>query len=373
MSSKKRILTVKIGTSSLTSGGPSLNRKWMVEIVRQLVQLKEKGWHIVLITSGAIAAGKELLKGIEMAKSVPIKQMLASIGQVELMQSWRALFAIWSITIGQVLLTRGDLSERERYLNIRDTLEALIAQGIIPVINENDTVATEEIKVGDNDNLGALVANLVSADLFIILTDCEGLLEADPKKFPDAALIPLVTKIDDSLFELVRGGAGSQGTGGMATKLQAAKLAVQGGTTTVIASATQSDILIKLCEGQRIGTTFLPQTTPKESRKRWLLAEKVVGSLEVDEGAAKNIAARGASLLPAGVKKVVSAKAFERGASVNIVKQSGEAIAVGLTNYSSEEIKRIAGSHSKTIAECLGYSYGAEIIHRDNMVLINTD
>lgn len=369
MTHKKKILAVKIGTSSLTAGSSSLKRPLMLDIVRQIAALRQQGWQLLLVTSGAVAAGRHVLHPTHSARSLPAKQMLSAIGQVALMQTWRDLFAIWEIPIGQLLLTRGDLSVRARFLNVRDTLQALLAHAVLPIINENDSVATDEIKVGDNDNLAALVANVIAADMLVLLTDQRGLLQADPRQNPQAALIPLVEKIDASTYALVGRSASSQGTGGMTTKLQAAQLATQGGTTTIIAAATEKDVLLRLANGERLGTTFLPQVTARESRKRWLLAETVQAAISIDAGAAQKLLSQGASLLPAGISGVPAAAHFERGAIIQLINPEGQKIAVGITNYSSAEIKQIIGLHSKAIIDALGYSYGEEVIHRDNMAI----
>jgi len=361
-------IVVKVGTSTLTQGTKKLSQKYMLELTRQLSVLHEKGYQVILVSSGAIAAGRELLHHPTIDRSVPSKQMFAAVGQVQLMQRWTQLFSLFNINVGQVLLTRDDLSHRRRYLNARDTLECLLQHHIVPIINENDTVATAEIRVGDNDNLAALVCNLIAADMLILLTDQEGLYTADPRHNPDAKLIPVVKHIDDEIFALAKGSSTSLGTGGMTTKLEAAKNAAQCGTPTMIASSAHPNVLLDIVEDKHIGTRFLTEITPQESRKRWLLAEKRQGLIQVDQGAAEKIQHHGASLLPSGITK--TALHFERGAVIHILDATAKPIAVGIANYGDQEIAKLIGAHSKDIEEILGYSYGTEIVHRTNMTRI---
>lgn len=363
-----RKMVVKVGTSTLTQGGKKLSRRYMLGLVQQLSYLQAEGIQIVLVSSGAIAAGRELLNFPMIDRSLPSKQMFSSIGQVKLMQTWSELFSLFELHVGQVLLTRDDLSNRKRYLNARDTLHCLLKHHVVPIINENDTVATKEIRVGDNDNLAALVANLIEADVVVLLTDQEGLFTADPRLNTDAKLIPVVTRIDDSIFSLAGASSTSLGTGGMITKIEAAQMASQSGTRTIIASASRPNVLVDLALGQQIGTLFLEEMTSRESRKRWLLSEKRKGMVYVDEGAAVKIMHHGASLLSSGIIKTTPN--FERGAAVEIISPTGDAIAVGITNYGSQEIQLLIGKQSRCIEDILGYSYGTEIIHRTNMTRI---
>ena len=364
----KRIV-IKFGTSTLTQGSSKLSRRYMLNFVQQIAQLQNEGLQVVLVSSGAIAAGRETLNFPKIERSLPMKQMFSAVGQLKLMQIWSELFALFELNVGQVLLTREDFSERKRYLNARDTLNCLIKHRIIPIINENDTIATKEIRVGDNDNLAALAANLVEADLMILLTDQEGLFTADPRFDANAKLIPLVKSIDDSIYALAGGSATSLGTGGMITKIEAAQIASQCGTRTVIASSARPNILIDLAEGKEIGTLFLEELSARESRKRWLLAEKRRGKIYVDAGAAEKIVHHGASLLASGIFQTASL--FDRGATVEVISPTNQAIAVGITNYSSHEILQLIGKKSTCIEDILGYSYSPEIIHRTNMTRIN--
>jgi glutamate 5-kinase len=339
----------------------------MLEIARQAAYLHDAGHHIVVVSSGAIAAGREALNYPELDRSVPAKQMLSAVGQGRIIQIYTELFRLFDITVGQVLLTRGDLSHRTGYLNARDTLLTLLEHRIVPIINENDAVATEEIMVGDNDNLSALVANLLDADLLILLTDQLGFYSSDPRTDPDAQLIPLVERIDETVWERAGGTTTGLGTGGMITKLQAAQFAGHSGTTTVIASGNLPDVLLDIVAGKRIGTTFLASTTHRESRKRWLLSEKPQGLITVDKGAANKLCSHGASLLPVGITTLSGE--FDRGAPVRVLAPDGKPIAVGITNYASLEVQQLIGVKSAQIASTLGYTYGDEVIHRDDLVL----
>ena len=340
----------------------------MLSLAQQIVHLQGMGKQIVLVSSGAVAAGKELLEFPKADPTLPYKQMFASVGQAKLMQIWSDLFALFERKVGQILLTRDDFSNRKRYLNARDTLLCLFRHRIVPIINENDAIATKETRVGDNDNLAALVANLFSADMLVLLTDQEGLFTADPRNNPEAKLIPKVAHIDPSIFALAGGSSTSLGTGGMTTKIEAAQIASQSGTRTVIASSARPNVLIDLVEGKEIGTVFMEEISSRESRKRWLLSEKRQGTILVDAGAAAKILQSGASLLPSGITGTL--QDYERGAIVNIASAEGETLAVGVTNYASGEIQKLIGKQSICIEDLLGFSYGPEIIHRSNMTRV---
>ena len=361
-------IVVKLGTSVLTNGTLKLNRQRMLEIVQQVAGLQQAGHELIVVSSGAMTAGKERLGYPDLARALPAKQMLSAVGQSRLMHHYAALFDIFEIIVGQVLLTRDDLNDRTRYLNIRDTFQSLIEQRIIPIVNENDTTATHEIRVGDNDNLSALVANLIEADLLILLTDQPGLFTADPRKDDHAQLIDHVPHINHDTWRSA-GGVGSQvGTGGMVTKIQAAQLASRSGVSTIIASGKEVDVLSRIVDGEQIGTRFAPAATHVESRKRWLLAEAPRGTLHIDAGAVKQLRGGGASLLPVGITRLDND--FERGAALVVVGPDGTKIAQGLTNYNSHDLQKICGKKSNHIAEILGYSYGDAVIHRNNMVLL---
>ncbi len=361
-------IVVKVGTSVLTGGKPGLNRARMLNIVQQIARLHGEGHELVLVTSGAVAAGREHLNFPDLSATLPAKQMLSAVGQSRLMGVYNDLFGIFDVVIAQVLLTREDISERARFLNARDTLTTLIEHRIVPVINENDTIATEEIRVGDNDNLSALVATLIEADMLILLTDQPGLFTSDPRRDADAQLIARVEKIDAETFARAGGSVTGLGTGGMVTKLQAAQLAGRGGVVTVIAAGSAPDVLARIVGGEAVGTRFEADAAQIESRKRWLLVERTRGTLHVDAGAGRAISAEGASLLPIGVLRVEGK--FERGMTISVVAPDGSEIAHGLTSYDSDDARKLCRVQSGRITAVLGYSYGDAIIHRNNMVLL---
>jgi glutamate 5-kinase len=363
-------LVVKVGTSTLTAGTSSLSPARMLEIVRQVVQLHNQGCRVVLVSSGAMAAGRERLAFPHLPRDIPAKQMLSAVGQPRLMALYEQLFDIYKLPVAQVLLTRTDLADRARYLNSRNTLSALLQQRVIPIVNENDTVATEEIRLGDNDNLSALVANLIEADLLVMLTDTPGLFTADPRTDPAARLIDDITSaaIPKSVWDAV-GTPGKLGTGGMLTKLQAADLARRSGTAVVVAGGSEENVLPRLVAGEKVGTRFSALATPLEGRKRYILAggNRLPGVLTVDDGAAGALR-KGSSLLPVGVRSVSGV--FGCGDTVKVVDPSGAEIARGLVNYGSSDLSRIVGKQSVEIEAILGGDYADEVIHRNNLVLI---
>lgn len=366
-----RRVVAKAGTNLLTAGTDRLDLTVMAGLVSQVAALLRAGVQVLLVTSGAITAGRHVLGVGKRRGDMPFRQVLAAVGQSHLMQAYDQLFGWHDITIAQCLLTRRDLSDRVGYLNARNTLLALLELGVVPIINENDVVAVEEIEgatIGDNDNLSALVANLVDADLLVMLSDTPGLFTADPRKHPDATLVELVERIDERI-ERMAGGAGSErATGGMITKLQAAKLATAGGTDTVIASGYEPDALLRLARGEALGTRF-PASARLDSRRRWMLAGlSARGRIVVDEGAARAIRERHSSLLPAGVRDVSGS--FHRGDAVNIYDPAGQRIACGITNYDAGEVLAIRGARSDRVAQILGHDYGAEVVHRNNLVVL---
>jgi glutamate 5-kinase len=325
---------------------------------------------MIVVSSGAMAAGKERLAFPQLPKEIPAKQMLSAVGQPRLMALYEQLFALYKLTVAQVLLTRTDLADRRRYLNSRNTLTALLNQRVIPIVNENDTVATEEIRVGDNDNLSALVANLIEADLLIILTDQPGLFTADPNKDTSAKLIRIVMddSIPKSLWDAAGGVEDGLGVGGMWTKLQAADLARRSGSKVIIANGSESNVILRLVAGEEIGTHFLPVSSALEGRKRYILTgNNAQGVLVVDSGAVEALRERG-SLLPVGVVSVTGE--FDRGDAVRVADQDGNEIARGLVNYNATDLKNIFGKQSSQIETILGFAYGDEVIHRNNMVLL---
>lgn len=364
------LIVVKLGTSTLTSGTPKISPPLLVELARQIADLQQAGHKIILVSSGAIAAGREKLGYPQLPKGLPAKQMLAAIGQLRLMAIYEQIFGLYGRTIAQVLLTRADLADRRRYLNARSTLEALLAHGTLPIINENDTVATEEIRVGDNDNLSALVANVVEADLLVLLTDQQGLFTADPRNNPDAKLVQEINtpEIPQEMWEAAGGSGTKLGTGGMVTKLQAADLARRSGTTVVITQGTEPNVLSRLANDERIGTRFTPVLSVPESRKRYILSGRLSpGQISVNEGAASALK-KGGSLLPVGVTQISGD--FDRGDTVRVLDSSGRELARGISTYSSADLARLRGHHSDEIESLLGYDYGDEVIHRNDLVIL---
>jgi glutamate 5-kinase len=367
-----RRIVAKFGTSLLTAGTSKLNQDKMSDLVSQLARLHEQGVEVVVVTSGAIAAGREKLGLPKNIKGIPYRQVLASVGQSRLMNLYERLFDQHGVTVAQALLTKADLRDRHGYLNTRNTLLALLEMGVICIVNENDVVAVDEIeeaKFGDNDNLSAMVANLIDADLLLIMTDIDGLYTADPNKDPNARLIPLVRKIDTHIEELVSGATSGLGTGGMVTKIEAAKLATACGITVVIANGRHPDILMRLVAGESVGTHFLPMTAQLDSRERWMLSGlRTRGTIVVDAGAALALRRYKRSLLAAGIQQVEGN--FHRGDIVNIQDTQGVRLGCGITNYDAEELLTIKGIHSEEIASRLGHDYGSEVVHRNNLVLL---
>jgi glutamate 5-kinase len=364
----KRIV-VKLGTSVLTGGTRQLDAPRMVELTRQCAELYRQQHDVVVCTSGAVAAGRAHLGFPPLPPTIVSKQLFAAVGQTRLMLMWERFFDIYGIRVGQILLTRADVENRQRYLNARGTFTALLDQRIVPVVNENDAVATEEIKVGDNDNLSALVATLVNADLLLILTDQPGLFTADPRFNPDAQLIPEVHRIDEALRAQAGGTSTGLGVGGMVTKLSAANVARHAGVDVVIASGKEPDVILRVARGEVVGTRFVALESRAEGRRRWILAgPKPAGSLVVDEGAVAAVCAKGRSLLPAGITAVEGR--FDRGDTVRILDPAHNELARGVVAYGSGDLSQIAGCHSNEIAAKLGYTYGDEAVHRNNLVLL---
>jgi len=366
---KAKRIVIKLGTTLLTKGAGSLNRDYIRRLAGELVELKEKGKELVLVSSGAIRAGEEKLKFIKRLKTVPEKQAAASIGQGLLMEVYTRFFAARGQTVGQVLLTREDVAERKRYLNAKNTFLTLFKYGAIPIVNENDTVAVEEIQFGDNDTLSALTASLIEADLLIILSDVEGLYTADPQKKKDIKLISEVKKITPDLEKLAGEASTSASTGGMYTKLQAAKIATSSGITMVIADGRKRRVVTSIVEGKKIGTLFLPRKKKLGSRKCWIaFSLPAQGELKVNEGARKMLENFGKSLLPIGITKIKGN--FKRGEMVSILDEKNKEFARGLVNYSGEEVGKILGKKTKEVFKILGYKYEDEVIHADNLAII---
>jgi glutamate 5-kinase len=364
-------MVAKIGTNVLTAGTDRLDLEVMSSLVGQVARLHRQGKDVLIVSSGAIACGRHRLGAAKERKDIPFRQVLASVGQTYLMQAYDELFAWHDIVVAQTLLTKRDLADRQGYLNARNTLLALLDVRAVPIVNENDVVAVEEIegvKIGDNDNLSALVANLVDADMLVLLTDQAGLFTTDPRLHPGARLVQRVERIDEEIEQLA-GERGERGVGGMTTKIQAARLATAGGSDVVIADGREKDILVRLTEGEAVGTLFPAAVDRLESRKRWMLTGlSLKGSIVVDEGAARALRQEKRSLLPAGIRRVEGP--FERGDAIAICDSEGQRIACGIASYGSSDIETIHGLRSERIEEVLGYQYGAEVVHRDNLVLL---
>lgn len=367
-------IVAKLGTSVLTGGTGRLKRPVLVDVARQIATLRQQGHQVILVSSAAIAAGRERLTPVgdlnpRVPETLSQKQVLAAVGQVHLMSVWQQTFDVYDIPIGQMLLTRADLDDRERFLNARDTLEGLLESRILPIINENDAVATTEIKVGDNDNLSASVALLADADLLILLTDQPGLMTANPNQNPDAQLIREVSVIDEGIRLLAGGASSGLGTGGMMTKLQAAQTARSSGVDVAISGTGANDFLCGVVQG--VGQfTWIPKTNTRlESRKRWILGGPAsTGQLTLDAGAVNAVQQNKRSLLAKGLTQVHGA--FQRGDVVTMIDRLGNPIARGIVRYSAGDLHRICGKHSTEIPAILGYHLGDAVVHRDELVVL---
>jgi glutamate 5-kinase len=346
-----------------------LHHEVFSHLAKEIAELKRQGYEIVMVSSGAIAAGMEKLGYKTRPQSITQKQATAAVGQIRLMNIYENYFSRHQQMVAQILLTHDDLSHRRRFLNARNTLLTLLELGIIPIINENDTVVFDEIKVGDNDNLSALVTNLIEADLLIILTNMDGLCDSDPRVNPNARCISLVEDIDVDMGRIVGESTSETSVGGMASKIQAAKKASRFGIPMVIASGTRKEILHQILKGKEIGTLILPKETTLSSRKHWIAFNlNPKGDVIVDDGAKRAIVQRGKSLLPSGVVKVRGG--FDRGDSVSCIGPRGKEFARGLVNYSASELERIKGINTERIEKVLGYKYSDEVIHRDDLVVL---
>jgi glutamate 5-kinase len=366
-----KTIVVKIGTSSLTQPETGqLALSTIATLAETLCDLRRQGNRVILVSSGAVGVGCARLGLTERPKAIALKQAVAAVGQGRLMRVYDDLFTTLQQPIAQVLLTRSDLVQRSRYLNVYNTFQELLGLGVIPVVNENDTVAVDELKFGDNDTLSALVASLVEADWLFLLTDVDRLYSADPRSFPDAKPISLVSDIKElAQLQVQTGTQGSQwGTGGMVTKISAARIAVAAGVRTVITQGRYPRNLEKILQGELLGTHFQPQPEPTSARKRWIAYGLVPsGKLYLDAGAIVAISQAGKSLLAAGVKTVEGE--FNTQDAVQLCDTNGNEIARGLVNYSSNELQKICGRHSREIPEILGYVGVDTVIHRDNLVL----
>jgi glutamate 5-kinase len=365
-------LVIKIGTSSLTRSQTSqLALSTIATLAETLCDLRRQGNRVILVSSGAVGVGCARLGLTERPRAIALKQAVAAVGQGRLIRVYDDLFNTLQQPIAQVLLTRSDLVQRSRYLNVYNTFEALLELGVIPIVNENDTVAVEELKFGDNDTLSALVASLVEADWLFLLTDVDRLYSADPRSFPDAQPITLVKHIEQlAQMQVQTGDRGSQwGTGGMMTKISAARIATAAGVRTVITEGRFPHNIEKILQGESIGTQFEPQLQPSSARKRWIAYGLIpVGKLLLDEGAIVAICQAGSSLLAAGINAVEGE--FDTQEAVQLCDKNGKEIARGIVNYSSAELKQIRGRHSREISAILGYAGAETVVHRDNLALI---
>ena len=364
-----RRLVIKVGSSLVTADGQGLDHQALSRWASQIAALAEQGKQVVLVSSGAIAEGVARLGWRKRPHAVNQLQAAAAVGQMGLIQAYESVFRTHGLHAAQILLTHEDLADRTRYLNARSTLRTLLELSVVPIINENDTVATDEIRLGDNDTLGALVTNLIEADCLIILTDQTGLFTADPRRDPRASLVANA-QAGDAELERMAGGAGSDvGTGGMLTKILAAKRAARSGAHTVICSGHEDQVLLRLAAGEAIGTQLIAQQAPLDARRQWLADHlQLRGSLVLDAGAVKALREDGKSLLPVGVQAVSGE--FTRGEVVALMNGDGKEVARGLVNYSATEARRIQGKPSSAIEAALGYMDEPELVHRDNLVML---
>jgi glutamate 5-kinase len=359
---------IKIGSALLTDNGVGLNRDNIAQWVQQIAHLRQQGMEILLVSSGAVAEGMCRLGWQRRPHALHAQQAAAAVGQMGLVQAWESSFSQYGLHTAQILLTHDDLSNRHRYLNARSTIRSLLQLGVVPVINENDTVVTDEIRFGDNDTLAALAANLVEADHLIILTDQQGLFDRDPRQHTEAQLIDEAAADDEKLDVMAGSVGGLLGRGGMATKLRAARLAARSGTCTVIASGREPDALLRIRSAENIGTLLTANQMPLAAHKQWLAGHlQLRGKLLLDEGAVKVLKTAGKSLLAVGVIGVEGR--FGRGEVVACVDSNGREVARGLVNYPAEEVNRLLGQSSDHIEKILGYVAEPELIHRDNMVV----
>ncbi len=362
-------IVVKVGTSTLTHATGKLNLLRIEKLVRELSDLANQGKQIILVTSGAVGAGVDRLGLKEKPKTIPEKQAAAAVGQGILLHIYEKLFGEYGQIVAQVLLTRADSVNRKRYTNSRNTLMALLNQGVIPIVNENDAVAIDELKIGDNDTLSAMVASIIDADLLVILSDVEGVYTANPQTDPGAILLSEITDITPEIEALAGGPGTLRGTGGMYTKIQAAKIAVNSGVAMVIASGGRDGVVRDVLQGNKVGTIFVSKENRLQIRKRWLaFGVSVSGRVTVDCGCEQALLHDGSSLLAAGITAVEGE--FELGNTISIKNAAGREMARGITNYSAEDIKKIMGAHTPEISNILGSKPFDEVVHRDNLVLL---
>ncbi len=362
-------IVVKVGTSTLTYKTGKWNLANLERLVREIADLRNQGREIILVSSGAVAVGMNRMGLVVRPKSIPKRQALAAVGQGMLMHMYDKMFSEYGHTAAQVLLTRENSVRHEQYINSRNALLALLAMGVVPVINENDAVAIDEVKIGDNDTLSAIVATLVDADVLIVLSDVDGVYTANPAEDKDARLLQEITKITPQI-EKIAGGAGSKlGTGGMSTKIEAAKIAMNSGVAMLIASGMEKDAIGRILQGEAIGTLFPPKESHLKARKNWLaFGKKIAGDLVVDDGCASAMLQNGSSLLAAGIVSIDGV--FSKGSTVRVLQLDGREIARGIVNFSAAELVKIVGHSTREFAAILGGEHADEVVHRDNMVMM---
>ena len=367
---KAKRIVVKVGTSTITYANGKRNFSQIDRLARELSDLQNQGKEMILVSSGAVAVGVDRLGLPAKPATIPGKQACAAVGQGVLMHTYEKLFADYGQIVAQVLITRTEAIDRHRYTNCRNTFMTLLQQGVIPIVNENDVVALDELKIGDNDNMSALVAGIVDADLVIILSDIDGLYTANPATHPEATLVHTVQEITPEVEASAGGVGSSRGTGGMATKIQAAKAATNSGIQLVIASGTEKNAIPRILQGEEIGTLFVSRENRLQFRKRWLaFGAKIQGSIVVDDGCAKAIRkAGGCSILPAGIYQVVGD--FQSGSTVSVIDKEGHELARGLVHYTAAELEKIKGCKSADIEGILGHKNFDEVIHRDDLVIL---
>ena len=367
---KAKRIVVKVGTSTITYANGKRNFSQIDRLARELSDLQNQGKEMILVSSGAVAVGVDRLGLPAKPSTIPGKQACAAVGQGVLMHTYEKLFADYGQIVAQVLITRTEAIDRHRYTNCRNTFMTLLQQGVIPIVNENDVVALDELKIGDNDNMSALVAGIVDADLVIILSDIDGLYTANPATHPEATLVHTVQEIAPEIEASAGGVGSSRGTGGMATKIQAAKAATNSGIQLVIASGTEKNAIPRILQGEEIGTLFVSRENRLQFRKRWLaFGAKIQGSIVVDDGCAKAIRkAGGCSILPAGIYQVVGD--FQSGSTISVIDKEGHELARGLVHYTAAELEKIKGCKSSDIEGILGHKNYDEVIHRDDLVIL---
>ncbi len=366
---QSRRIVIKVGSSTLSAADGGLDRAYVEKLVAQIAELRQTGVQVVLVTSGAISAGLETLGISSHPTDIPSLQAAASVGQVQLVGMYAALFAAQAIPVGQVLVTRHDTADRQAYLHARDTLERLLGMDVVPVVNENDTVAVEEIRFGDNDTLAALIATMIKADLVVLLTDIEGLYSADPRSDTEAELLEHIEELTEQVISAAGGAGTAVGSGGMATKVEAAKVLMRAGIPMVVCDGRRERVIVEAAEGKAVGTFFAGGAAGLKARKSWIaLGGKPAGEVVIDDGAKEALCARGKSLLPAGVVSVSGT--FSAGDAIVLKDRAGTIVARGLTALSSAELDEVKGMKSSEIAGVMPEVAGKEVIHRDHLVIL---